>query len=199
MNLYSKNILFIFSILFLLFAVIQFVDKTCFRLRENMGTQPEPEPEPEPEPVPEETTDTLISQTRFYSDVSEDMDYCNSLKLMQVFIKNPQGDPNEKETIYDGLTNSTPAFNLPCNDTGVSNNYCDDSDSYYLAKYANKHPWLIGIDVNDSNNKNIRIDDVNLTSGKVVTNGSNKQIQWDIPVNPPNDKKCNFKYGFNII
>ena len=53
MNLYSKNILFIFSILFLLFAVIQFVDKTCFRLRENMGNLPEPEPDPEPEPQPE--------------------------------------------------------------------------------------------------------------------------------------------------
>tara|TARA_A100001015_G_scaffold320084_1_gene445202 strand:+ start:5129 stop:5851 length:723 start_codon:yes stop_codon:yes gene_type:complete len=240
MKIYYKNLLFISSILFLLFLIIQFVDKTCFRLRENMtdvdaeeatleenteggdpsteeatveesteGGDPSTEeatleestegggPSTEEETVPEETTGTLISQSRFYSDVSEDMDYCNSLKLMQVFIKNPQGEPDEKETIYDGLTNSTSVFNLPCNDTGVRNNYCDGI--YYLGKYANKHPWMIGIDVNDSNNKNIKIDDVKLTTGKLVSDGSNKQIQWDIPVNPSNDKKCNFKYGFNII
>ncbi len=214
MKIYYKNLLFISSILFLLFLIIQFVDKTCFRLRENMSSElmdADAEeatveestegsgPSTEEETVPEETTGTLISQSRFYSDVSEDMDYCNSLKLMQVFIKNPQGKPDEKETIYDGLTNSTSAFNIPCNDTGVSNNYCNYSYRYYLAKYANKHPWLIGIDVNDSNNKNIKVDDVKLTTGKLVSDGSNKQIQWDIPVNPSNDKKCNFKYGFNII
>jgi hypothetical protein len=123
---------------------------------------------------------------------SNKSDFCNSLELQKVFIVDCSDDiyPSQYEgdcpgrqvrRIYDADTNQS-YFDL-YDESGVAIN------KNTLIDYKGE----IGIDIQDGNGTEVRMDDVALSSGTKTDCG----LRWQIPINESNTHACNFYFGIN--